>query len=278
MDVLDDRTTQTCKLRFLPRIGQPKVMHVESMPVLEREKPMLKIQTAMLDITAMELAEQKVRESQGHMQQIAAKLLTAQDDERRRIARDLHDGYCQRLAAVLVEISLLQKRQLAASAQHLQPVKATLSKLLADLRDLSHDLHPSQTTSVALDESLRTLLADFMEKTKTKTTLYTPSRSVHLPAVVNTTLYRITQEGLANIQKHAKAKRVTVSLDYVPNGIELLIKDDGRGFDPETVPGSHHLGLTSMRERAAQLGGKLTITSKPYEGATLCIRIPLAEP
>ena len=244
------------------------------MPMMDREQPIIHIQMALLDITLMEEAEKKVRESQLQMQQTAAKLMTAQDDERRRIARDLHDDYCQRLAAVIVELGLLQKRH---PAPHLQAVKLTLSALLADLRDLSHGLHPHQTTSVALEQALRAYLSEFMHGTNIKTTLHTGSQPMELPPVIKTCLYRITQEGLTNIQKHARANQASVSLTRLANSVELLIKDDGRGFDPEAVPRTHHLGLTSIRERVQQLGGTLTITSESSCGTTLFIRIPTVE-
>ena len=146
------------ELCLLPKTGLPLVMHVESMTVRDREEPAGRIQSAMLDITMMERAERVIRENQRQMQQTAAKLMTAQDEERRRIARELHDDYCQRLAALILEVGLLPRRHPGAwtnPGQQLQPIKATLSTLLADLRDLSHDLHPGQTTSVALDQALR---------------------------------------------------------------------------------------------------------------------------
>jgi PAS domain S-box-containing protein len=277
-DVLEVGTTQTCKLRLLPKTGLPLVMHMESMPVKNPVKPAGRIQSAMLDITMMERAERVIRENQLQMQHTAAKLMTAQDEERRRIARELHDDYCQRLAALILEVGLLPRRHPGAwtnPVRQLQPIKAALSTLLADLRDLSHDLHPGQTTSVALDQALRTYLSDFKETTRIETTFESDPRPLHVPASVSTCLYRITQEGLTNIRKHAKATRVSVSINNRPRGLELVIKDDGRGFEPDTVAGTHHLGLTSMRERVEQLDGTLTITSKPAGGTTLSIHVPL---
>ena len=97
-----------------------------------------------------------------------------------------------------------------------------------------------------------------------------------LPAI-STCLYRVTQEGLTNIRLHAKAKRASVTLNGLPDAIELLIKDDGHGFVPEAVIGSHHLGLTSMRERVEQLNGTMRIISRPEWGTTIVIQIPLTQ-
>jgi PAS domain S-box-containing protein len=277
LDVVASGTTTTCRLRLLPKDGRPLIMHVESMSIKDTERHGVHIETAMLDITQRETAESAVRESQRKVQVIAARLVTAQDDERRRIARDLHDDYCQRLTAAILELGMLPKRHpgpWASPAHHLQPVKALLSGLLSGLRDLSHELHPDQMAFVALDDALRNLLADFTETTRIATTFHASFDPSHLPPAVNTCVYRIVQEGLSNVRKHAKAKRVSVTV-AASDSIELLIKDDGQGFEPQAVGGSHHLGLTSMRERVEQLDGTITITSRPGAGTTISIQIPI---
>lgn len=276
-DVVASGTRQTCRLRLLPKDGRPLVMQVESLGIKDEECHAVHIEIAMLDMTQREEAEVAVRESQRKVQETAARLLTAQDEERRRIARDLHDDHCQRLAAAILEISMLLKRRptpWASPGEYLLPVKATLSGLLKDLRDLSHELHPDQMASMAVDEALHSLLTDFTGKTQVAATLHTSSRPIHLPAAISTCLYRIAQESLANIRKHANAALITL-----PHMVELLIKDDGRGFVPESVDGSGHLGLTSMRERVEQLNGTITITSRPGDGPLSpfrfrCLRFP----
>src|SRR6185503_19701615 len=126
-----------------------------------------------------------------------------------------------------------------------------------------------------LDDALRAYIADFTERTKIVATYHPPLQLVRLPPAISTCLYRVTQEGLTNIRLHAKAKRANVTLNGLPDAIELLIKDDGQGFVPEAVSGSHHLGLTSMRERVEQLNGTMVINSRPEWGTTIVIQIPL---
>jgi PAS domain S-box-containing protein len=124
-DVLDSGTTHTCKLHFSQHTGRALVMHVESLRVKARGGSHRKIQSAMLDITAMERVEHAMQDSQHKLQHTAAKLLTAQDEERRRIARDLHDDYCQRLSVMIMEIGLLSKRHPGGwndPTPHLQPL------------------------------------------------------------------------------------------------------------------------------------------------------------
>ena len=275
--VLDSSTTHTCKLHFPRGPLHALVMHIESLGVKVRDSAQRNIQCAMLDITDMEQAEHAVHESREKLQYTAAKLLTAQDEERRRIARDLHDDYCQRLSLLILEIGLMAKRSPEgwSSPAHLLPLKAKLVTLLADLRDLSHNLHPEQTASITLDDSLRALIADFTERTQIVTTYHAALQPVTLLPAISTCLYRVTQEGLANIREHAKAKQASVTMNGLPDAIELLIRDDGRGFVPDTVPGSHHLGLTSMRERVEQLHGTMTINSRLEWGTTIVIQIPL---
>ena len=279
-DVLESCTTLTCKLHFSQHTGRALVMHVESLRVKDRDSSVRKIQSAMLDITTMEHAERAVQDSQQKLQHTAAKLLTAQDEERRRIARDLHDDYCQRFAVMILEIDLLPRRHPGGwkdPTHQLQRLKAMLITLLSDLRDFSHDLHPEQAASVTLDDALRACVADFTEQTQIVATYHAALRSVPLLPAISTCLYRVTQEGLTNIRLHAKAKRASVTLNGLPDAIELLIKDDGEGFVPEMVHGSHHLGLTSMRERVEQLRGTMTINSRPEWGTTISIQIPLLQ-
>jgi len=278
-EVLDSGTTHTCKLHFSQHTGRALVMHVESIRVKDRDSSQRKIQSAMLDITGIEQAEQAVQDSQQKLQYTAAKLMTAQDEERRRIARDLHDDYCQRLSVIIMEIGLMTRRHPEgwSDPSHLQPLKAMLVTLLSDLRDLSHDLHPEQTASITLDDAVRAYIADFTERTKIVATYHPPLQPVRLPPAISTCLYRVTQEGLTNIRLHAKATRASVTMNGLPDAIELLIKDDGQGFVPEMVPGSHHLGLTSMRERVEQLHGTMKITSRPEWGTTIVIQIPLCQ-
>ena len=278
-EVLDSSTIHTCKLRFPRHTGPALVMHVESLQVKDRNSSQRKIQSAMLDITGLEQAEQAVHESQQKLQYTAAKLMTAQDEERRRIARDLHDDYCQRLSAIIIEIGLMAKRNPEGwkDFTHLQPVKAMLVTLLSDLRDLSHDLHPEQTASITLDDSLRAYVANFTESTQIVATYHAPLQPLNLLPAIGTCLYRVTQEGLTNIRLHAKATRASVMMNGLPEAVELVIKDDGQGFVPEMVLGSHHLGLTSMRERVEQLHGTMKITSRPEWGTTIVIQIPLRQ-
>ena len=160
---------------------------------------------------------------------------------------------------------------------HLQPLKKMLVTLLSDLRDFSHGLHPEQTVSVTINESLRACVANFMEQTNISAAYHAPLRPVPLLPAVTTCLYRVTQEALTNIRVHAKAKRVDVTLNGLADAIELVIKDDGQGFVPDAVSGSHHLGLTSMRERVEQLNGTIRITSRPEWGTTIVIQIPLIQ-
>ena len=276
--VLELGATQTCKLRFARPTGSGLVMHVESLRMNSPESPHRKIQMALLDITNLEHAEQAMKVSEQKLQYTAAKLVTAQDEERRRIARELHDDYCQRLSVMILEIGLLIKRNpagLTDPATQLQPLKAKLVTLLSDLRDFSHGLHPEQTATLTLNDALRACVASFTEQTSISGTFYAPLQPVPVLPAISTCLYRVAQEGLANIRLHAKAKRASLTLNGLPDAIELLIKDDGQGFVPEAVPGSHHLGLTSMRERVEQLNGTMKITSRPEWGTTIVIQIPL---
>lgn len=146
-----------------------------------------------------------------------------------------------------------------------------LVTLLSDLRDFFHDLHADQTASITLDDSLRAYIANFTKSTQIVATYDAPLHPLNLPPAIGTCIYRVTQEALANIRLHAKATRASVTTNGLAEAIELVIKDDGQGFEPETVPSSHHLGLTSMRERVEQVHGTMKITSRLEWGTTIVI-------
>ena len=271
-------TMHTCKLRLLPKSGAPLIMQVESLSVTNVKRPGRHIETAMLDRTHQEAAEIAARESERKVQKTAVRLLMAQADERRRIARDLHDDHCQRVTAAILELGMLPKRHPApwtSPAEHLKPVKAILGRLLSDLRGFSHDLYPHRPTPMELEDALRALLADFTETSQIVTELHVTLGSMHPPQEICACLYHILQESLSNVRKHAQAKMVSVVVRGLPDSVELFVKDDGQGFVPEAVNGLHHLGLISMRERVEELQGKFSITSQLRSGTTLSIQIPL---
>jgi len=193
--------------------------------------------------------------------------------ERQRLARNLHDAVNQSLfsAGLIAEVlPRLWERDPDEGRQSLEDLRRLTRGAQADMRLLLAELRPSTLTDAELSDLLRLLGNALAGRTNIPISV-TVAGEGKLPADVQVALYRLCQEGLSNIAKHSGASRVDIQLQYETGGVELRIRDDGRGFDPEqTTPG--HYGLSMMQERATSVGATLSITSQPGLGTEIVIR------
>jgi PAS domain S-box-containing protein len=193
--------------------------------------------------------------------------------ERQRLARNLHDAVNQSLfsAGLIAEVlPRLWERDPDEGRRSLQDLRRLTRGAQADMRLLLAELRPSTLTDAELGDLLH-LLANALEGRTSIPIQVTVAGEGKLPSHVQVALYRLCQEGLTNISKHAGASRVDIQLQYEPGGIEIHIRDDGRGFDPAHTPAGHY-GLSMMRERAAAVGAALSIISQPGHGAEIVVR------
>ena len=193
--------------------------------------------------------------------------------ERQRLARNLHDAVNQSLfsAGLIAEVlPRLWERDPEEGRQSLEDLRRLTRGAQADMRLLLAELRPSTLTDAELGDLLRLLGNALAGRTNIPVSV-TVAGEGKLPADVQVALYRLCQEGLNNIAKHAGASRVDIQLQYETGAVELRIRDDGRGFDPEQTPPGHY-GLSMMRERAAAVGATLSITSQPGHGTEIVIR------
>jgi len=237
------------------------------------------------DVTAQKQADLALQQNQivlqekrEELQTLAEKLLTAQDEERKRIARELHDDFNQRLAALSVELESLERTPIAPPeplARQLAAIRGQVVQLSDDLHDLAYKLHPSLLEHVGLEMALRDHAADFTKRTGLPVTFGVHKVPGMLSKEIATNLFRVMQESLQNVSKHAQATEVIVKLSGASKGIGLSVRDNGKGFDLASknarVKG---LGLVSMQERARGLGGFLRIHSLPRAGTKVCAWIP----
>jgi signal transduction histidine kinase len=209
---------------------------------------------------------------------LSARLMAVQEDERRRLARELHDEFGQALTAVNAYLWLIERqppgdtallKTRTAEARHV--VNATLGAM----RELSQLLRPSVLDTLGLVPSLDTLLRRFREHHGIATSLESDGLPDRLPVDLETALYRITQEALTNVARHARASRVRVAVRATSRDVRLEVEDDGVGLSPRNgdEPGTG-IGLVGIRERVRGLGGEVTIASR--RGVRLAVRVPLA--
>jgi PAS domain S-box-containing protein len=209
---------------------------------------------------------------------LAADLLTAQEEERRRIARELHDDLQQRLALLEVSVSRLRQdlpKDPAQMRAELNRLERELSAVSHEIRRLSHRLHPAILDDLGLRIALIRLAEDFQLNGAQPVRVEAEDVPDGIPPFVSTALYRIAQEALRNVAKHASAAAVTLTLSGTPDGLRLAIQDTGPGFTPSDVRFRGGLGLISMHERANLVGGTLYLTSSPGQGTTVEVHVPL---
>jgi len=230
------------------------------------------------DITQRKQMEQAAKAHTQDVQALAASLLTAQEDERRRVSRELHDQICQQLASLAIDIGgLAAAPPLPRQTQsRLRTIQDRVVKASEETRHIAYELHPSVLDDLGLVASLRDLCRRFSERHTGITVKFNDvALPAGLPREVASCLYRVAQEGLQNIAKHANAKRASVALTPRKGTLGLTIADDGAGFDPAVVKGRGGLGLIGMEERARLVNGKLSIASRPGRGTRVALEVRL---
>ena len=220
-------------------------------------------------------------EKREELEALTGKLIQAQEQERRRIARELHDDFNQRLAALSVELETIERAPVALPepiARHLVAIRGQVGQLSDDLHDLAYKLHPSLLEHVGLEIAVREHIAEFTKRTGLPMTLTAREVPGRLTPAMATGLFRVMQESLQNVLKHAQATGVTVRLSGSSKGIGLSVRDNGKGFEVESHQAQRAgIGLMSMQERARLLGGFIRIHSRPGHGTKVCAWIPLSQ-
>ncbi|HEX2555090.1 MAG TPA: ATP-binding protein [Microvirga sp.] len=212
-------------------------------------------------------------------------LADAQEDEQRRIARELHDQVGQTVTGLALGLKSLEKTLEAGAAgeaarEQLRWLQNLANEIGRDIHRAAADLRPTAIDDLGLQKALDAAALDWSRLYGISVDLQALGRVRRLPAETETAVYRVVQEALTNVAKHAGARTVSVVLDYGPRHLRVVVEDDGRGFDPEARPegdGRPRLGLTGMRERLSLIGGSMKIESSLDAGTTLFIRVPIQE-
>lgn len=268
--------------RMVARDGRVVWVHEETEVVRDEAGRPVHAQGILLDITATKLAEQelertveRLRRSDADRRRLLAHLVHAQEEERARIASDIHDDSLQKVAALRLRLHMLREEiQEPRQIELLEGMDRTIIRVLASLRTLLFDLRPFSLEQAGLAAALGELLRRLAEEGGPAFTI--EDRLTGEPPPSSRILcYRIAQEAITNARKHARAGRLEVLLASEGDGTRVTIRDDGIGFDPEQVssaPG--HMGLVEMRERAELAGGWLRISSAPGSGTAVEFWVP----
>lgn len=257
--------------RFRRSDGSYVWMHDRGVPFFAADGRLERIVGVFSDISERKLAQETLRE-------LARRVAETEEGERRRIHGELHDRVGQSLSTLALMLQLVRQQlpaeTLALVGRRLDDAHALALRTVQDTRDVMADLRPPALDEFGLLPALRIHVQLFAERSGIAAAVNGREPVPPIEGVAQTALFRIAQEALANVAKHARAKRVDVSLGAFDAGIELRVADDGVGFDAAALEPAPRWGLRTMRERAEAVGATLRVESRPGSGTSVVVRVP----
>jgi signal transduction histidine kinase len=252
-----------------------RILFRPSATMVSRSGGTTRMQVVFEDVTA---------ETRRHdrMEAYASRVVMGQEEERRHLAQELHDGPVQTLIHLCRQIDALQERDSQpkeGGVGALTDLRAIAEDTVAELRSIARGLRPSILDDLGLVASINQVLTEAGDRQQFETTFGVTGTARRLPSPVELAVFRIAQEAISNVERHAAARTVAVGLSFEPGGMRLLVRDDGIGFQPEDRPhrrSTDSLGLPGMTERAHLIGSRLVIHSAPEAGTTIDVFVPAA--
>jgi two-component system sensor histidine kinase DegS len=260
---------------------QKRVRNVENS--IERAETIASQINVVLEYLAGDLNQvTRILESAKTRQLLGLKIILAQEEERKRIAREIHDGPAQSLANIVLRTEIAErmliKQEFVMVQEELVDLKGQVRSGLEEIRKIIFNLRPMALDDLGLVPTLRKFTQDFEEKTKIHTVFELIGKEARMPSAMEAAIYRLVQEAFTNALKHASASHVLLEINYQPSQISLIIQDNGIGFHSELIEQEStrnaHFGLVGMRERIELIEGRMDIDSNPGRGTKIMIDIP----
>lgn len=235
------------------------------------------VQMVITDVTARLQEKRILLHSRRTLRELSASLVEAREEERRRIARELHDELGQRLTALKLELAAQQQAtQAQVPDERLQAMMDMVDDTVAAVRRIAVDLRPPMLDDLGLHAAIEWLTHDFSRRSGIQVTLRLVDSPEPMPQNIATAVYRIVQEALTNMARHARASQAVISIETKGRRLQLVVEDDGQGFPKDQPPPPRgSFGLIGMRERVHMLGGQITLKNAASGGARLVVRLPL---
>ncbi|OQW32669.1 MAG: hypothetical protein A4E19_04710 [Nitrospira sp. SG-bin1] len=273
-----EREYEVHEYRFRHKDGTYRWMHDELRLLRDSAGVPVELFGFQIDVTRRKQAEEALRLHQVKLESLTAKLLAAQELERQRIARDLHDDVTQRLASLSVDAGALERlcQSVPALLPQCRSIREAAGQLADDVHTFAYRLHPSSLEHLGLEAAIRDHTHEFEQRTGLM--VHYASRGVpkSIPTDKAICLYRIVQESLQNVMKHAEASTVLVRLLGISHGVGVCIHDDGKGYETQAAP-TRGLGLLSMEERVRLVEGTFRVRTRPGDGTEVHAWVPLAD-
>jgi signal transduction histidine kinase len=256
------------------------MMVIEAIPRFSESGQFLGFAGSILDVTGRRRAEEQLRTANANLQTLSASLIGAREEERKRLARELHDDLSQQIAAISLAVGNLKRHipleQSEARAQS-DRIHHKLVQMADAVRRMSHELHPAMLEYYGLAPALRGCCVEFGSLTGIQVSLTADGSFDRVPAPTALCVYRVTQEALQNVAKHAQAATARVELSHVDGILCLTVSDSGVGIEVDGTGPKAGLGLMSIKERVRSAGGTVEITSEANRGTRLTVRIPIQQ-
>lgn len=249
-----------------------RLVWVQNLVIVGAQKEgVTKIHGFMIDVSERKRAEEALKD-------LGGRLIAAQEEERRRVARELHDDFNQRLALLSVGLEQLGQKIETPIALHrdVKRLQTQAQEIAAEIHRLSYKLHPSKLDHLGLAAAVKSLCAEITKSGKVKVEFHQAGFPAQLDNDVTLCVFRIAQEGLRNCVKHSGADSARVVLTRTRNAVRLLVSDNGCGFNTKTGLMEKGLGFISMKERLHVLGGEINVYSKPLRGTRIEVSVPFA--
>jgi len=269
------------ELPFITIKGRPLWIRTTAEPILTDGK-ITKVIGVIMDITEYHKAIERRKKSEIQLRALAAHLQDIREDERKAIAREIHDEIAQILTALKIELTLFSSELVESNLENKQKylteihsMKALIDATIRKIREMIRRLRPEALESMGISEAMRWLIKDLTKDTKMISYYRSFTKKINLDNDQQQTVFRIFQEAVTNAVRHSQASRLSAFLNQKNDHLILKIRDNGIGMDLSKIEQSYKFGLIGMQERAVALKGILSITSAPGKGTTLILKIPL---
>jgi PAS domain S-box-containing protein len=255
--------------------SEPVCYQVRLVPERDQSGALVGILTVGRNVSAWRAAERRLKESHAQLRLLSSRRETTREEERKHIAREIHDELGQQLSALRMGISLLRLQfgnDQPLLVERIQALMLRVDEILQVVRNVATSLRPS-ALNMGLTSALEWLVSEFIHSTGIDCRLRAPSTRLALDDERATAIFRVIQESLTNVGRHSHASRVNIHLEHDAEHLQIVVCDDGRGFDPQQLP-KGTLGLLGMRERGHMVGGTVIIDSAPGQGTRVRVYIP----